>query len=122
MVLKMKILKYILFSILISTFVYMDTFTNVKVLDIESRTEMKKYMKSISKDLGVRCSYCHNMDDKSIDTPMKDITREMIKLTKYLNDILNVEIPDSINHKTFVTCWTCHHGKVEPQHKRPERE
>ena len=97
-----------------------DTFKNVKVLEIKSRTELKKYMQSISKDLGVKCSYCHDMDDKSIDTPLKDITREMIKLTKYLNDILNVEIPDTTHHKTFVTCWTCHHGKTMPENTRAE--
>ena len=60
------------------------------------------------------------MDDKSIDTPSKEITREMIKLTKYLNGLLNEEVIDSTkNHKTFITCWTCHRGKVEPEHIRP---
>ena len=39
-------------------------FKNVKVLDIQSRSEMKTYMKSIAKDLGIKCSHCHNMDDK----------------------------------------------------------
>ena len=99
---------------------YADTFKNVKVLDIESRRELKKYMQSITADLGTKCSYCHDMDDKSIDTPLKDITREMIKLTKYLNDILNIQISDTTKHKTFVTCWTCHHGKTVPDHVRPE--
>ena len=30
-----------------------DDFTNVRVLDIKSRSEMKRYMKSISKDMAV---------------------------------------------------------------------
>tara|TARA_B100000686_G_scaffold181812_1_gene188828 strand:- start:1070 stop:1420 length:351 start_codon:yes stop_codon:yes gene_type:complete len=107
---------YILFTFLLSE----SEFENVKVLDITSKSEMRKYMKSISKDLGVKCSYCHDMDDKSIDTPEKDITREMIKLTRYLNDLLNNEKEDTTNHATYVTCWTCHYGKTQPASIRPE--
>ena len=44
-----------------------------------------------------------------------------IQSTKYLNDILNVQISDTTKHKTFVTCWTCHHGKTTPEHVRPEK-
>ena len=47
--------------ILLVSLSFSSTFENVKVLDIESRSAMKKYMKSISKDLGVKCSYCHDM-------------------------------------------------------------
>tara|TARA_Y100000590_G_scaffold439708_1_gene564113 strand:- start:1035 stop:1400 length:366 start_codon:yes stop_codon:yes gene_type:complete len=121
MVLINKKLNFFILIFFYVTIPFMETFKNVEVLDISSRSEMKKYMKSISKDLGVKCSYCHDMDDKSIETPLKDVTREMIKLTRYLNDVLNVEKNDSTKHKTFITCWTCHHGKVSPQHKRPEQ-
>ena len=107
---------YILFTFLLSE----SEFENVKVLDITSKSEMRKYMKSISKDLGVKCSYCHDMDNKSLDTPEKDITREMIKLTRYLNDLLNNEKEDTTNHVTHVTCWTCHYGKTQPASIRPE--
>ena len=107
---------YILFTFLLSE----SEFENVKVLDITSKSEMRKYMKSISKDLGVKCSYCHDMDNKSLDTPEKDITREMIKLTRYLNDLLNNEKEDTTNHATYVTCWTCHYGKTQPASIRPE--
>ena len=108
---------YILFSFLLSE----SEFKNVTVLDITSKSEMRKYMKSISKDLGVKCSYCHDMDDKSLDTPEKDITREMIKLTRYLNDVLNNEKEDTTNYATYVTCWTCHYGKTQPASIRPEQ-
>jgi len=106
----------VLFSLLNSQ----SEFKNVKVLDITSKSELRKYMKSISKDLGVKCSYCHDMDDKSLDTPEKDITREMIKLTRYLNDLLNNEKEDTTNHATYVTCWTCHYGKTQPASIRPQ--
>ena len=113
-------MKCLIIHLILLSFIFSNTFKNVQVLDIESRSEMKKYMKSISKDLGVKCSHCHNMDDKSLDTPEKDITREMIKLTKYLNSLLNVQFVDSSSNRTFITCWTCHHGSLEPAHKNPE--
>ena len=115
-------MKYLIINSIFLTFIFSDTFKNVQVLEIDSRSEMKKYMKSISKDLGVKCSHCHNMDDKSIDTPAKDITREMIKLTRYLNTLLNKQMADSTDKRTFVTCWTCHHGQLIPENTRPEED
>ena len=113
-------MKLFIFNIIFLSFIFSSTFKNVQILEIEPRNEMIKYMKSISKDLGVRCDHCH-VDDKSIDTPSKEIAREMIKLTRYLNNLLNEEFVDTTkNYKTFVTCWTCHHGKVEPEHIRPQ--
>ena len=113
-------MKNLFIYIVFISFIIPSTFKNVQVLDIESRSEMKKYMKSISKDLGVKCSHCHNMEDKSIDTPAKEITREMIKLTNYLNSLLNVQFIDSSSSHTFISCWTCHYGNLKPAHERPE--
>ena len=107
--------------ILLISFAFSSTFENVKVLDIESRSEMKKYMKSIAKDLGVKCSYCHDMDDKSLDNPVKDIAREMIILTRQINSYLN-DINKNEEEKSVVsvTCWTCHKGHPEVEEERPK--
>ena len=115
----MKLYIYILCFLFVSLNAK-SNFKNLQVLDINSKSEMRKYMKSISKDLGVKCSHCHDMDDKSLDNPEKDITREMIKLTKYLNELLNNQSEDTLITKTYITCWTCHHGQLEPASKRPE--
>ena len=115
-------MKFILINILFITLVYTDTFENVQILDFESKRDLNKYMKSIGKDLGVKCSHCHNMDDKAADTPNKDIAREMIKLTRYLNDLLNTQFQDTSFNKTYVTCWTCHFGTLDPVAKRPVEE
>ena len=115
---KMKLfLSILLFSLLISK-----DFKNVQVLDIASKKEMKKYMKSISKDLGAKCKDCHDMDDKSLDNPVKDIAREMIVLTRRINDVL-LSIKDEKDTQIGkITCWTCHKGKFEVEHTRPEKE
>jgi len=107
--------------ILLVSVAFSSTFENVKVLNIESRSEMKKYMKSISKDLGVKCSYCHDMDDKSLDNPVKDIAREMIILTRQINSYLN-DINKNEEEKSVVsvTCWTCHKGNLHVEEERPK--
>ena len=112
-------MRFILLNIIFISFIYSDTFENVQLLDFESKLDLIKYMKSIGKDLGVKCSHCHNMDDKAADTPGKDTAREMIKLTRYLNDLLNTQVEDTTSHKTYVTCWTCHFGTLHPVAKRP---
>ena len=99
-----------------------DNFQNIKVLNIESRSEMKKYMKSISKDLGVKFRHCHDMDDKSIDTPEKEIAREMMILTRQINDYLYSLHTEKDEMIISVSCWTCHKGELEVEHKRPLEE
>ena len=63
----------------------MGEFKNVQVLNFETEKELKKYMKSISKDLGVKCTFCHDLNDKSIETDHKTIAREMIIMQNNLN-------------------------------------
>ena len=114
----MKLFIYIIFFSLI----FSDDLKNVQVLDITSNREMKKYMKSISKDLGTKCKSCHIMDDKSLDTPEKDIAREMMILTRHINEILLTI--ENENHEKIspVTCWTCHKGSFEVEQTRPVEE
>jgi len=115
----MNILTSVLtFYIMITVSYSNRNFENVTELDFTSKSEMKKYMKEISKDIGAKCSFCHDLDDKSLETENKKIGREMMQLTRYLNDVLN-KAEEPKNHKIYVTCWTCHHGKIDPEHIRP---
>ena len=95
---------------------------NIQVLEIESERDLKKYMKAISKDLGVKCSYCHDINDKSIDTDHKLIAREMMRMQNALNKDYFAMIGDSLlKHENTlqISCWTCHRGTKEPQLVRP---
>jgi hypothetical protein len=88
---------------------------NLKVLDITSTKDVKKYMKMISKDLGAKCKYCHDMNDKSIDTEHKDIARFMMTMVQTQNDsVFNYEGAPQIS------CWTCHRGSTMPELVRPK--
>ena len=96
---------------------------SLQVLDFESERDLKKYMKEISKDLGVKCTYCHDLNDKSIDTEHKIIAREMIKMQQGLNKDFFSQMGDSLQKQKNtlqITCWTCHHGNKNPQLFRPK--
>ena len=88
---------------------------NLKVLDFTSTKDVKKYMKMISKDLGVKCKYCHDMNDKSADTEKKEIARFMMNMVQTQNDsVFNYESAPKIS------CWTCHRGSTMPELFRPK--
>ena len=97
--------------------------TNLQVLDIKSERDLKKYMKTIGKDLGVKCTFCHDLNDKSIDTDHKLVAREMMKMQMNLNKHVFAQIGDSLLHHENtlqISCWTCHRGSKEPQLVRPK--
>ena len=98
---------------------------SLQVLDFESERDLKKYMKTIGKDLGVKCSFCHDINDKSIDTPHKVVAREMIKMQIDLNKHFFNQISDSLlqsENALQISCWTCHRGTTEPQIVRPKEK
>ena len=97
-------------------------FKNVKVLEFKSEKNLKKYMKSISKDLGVKCTYCHDLNDKSIETEHKIIARKMIKMQNNLNKEFFLTLEDSVKKQeniSQISCWTCHGGSKKPALVRP---
>lgn len=80
-------------------------------------------MEVLRVSLGVECSYCHVSgsrlekghvgDRQNDDAPHKLIARDMIRMTKEINEALTGTgvFP---NEKNIVTCWTCHRGHPVP--------
>src|SRR5688572_20441452 len=59
---------------------------NLKILPkTMTKAEIKKLMKGIADALGVQCDHCHNTDDMSQDTKMKEKAREMMTMTAAIN-------------------------------------
>jgi|TARA_B100001750_G_C15480156_1_gene584937 photosynthetic reaction center cytochrome c subunit len=84
---------------------------NLQVLPFKTKKETMDYMKkTIAPSLEVKCSYCHNVRDfPSDENDHKEITREMILMT----DWINKNTIKSLKYKP-VTCWTCHQGNIYP--------
>ena len=113
-----------IFPIIISLGIMQEKPKNLQVLDFESVRDLKKYMKTIQKNLGVKCTFCHNINDKSIDTEHKIIAREMMKMQIDLNKHFFAQIGDSLlKHENTlqISCWTCHRGSKKPQLVRPKK-
>ena len=88
---------------------------NLKVLkDDEVRGAMRAYTQA----LGVMCTHCHVQGDFAADDkPQKTTARMMIAMVRDVNS----KFPDAAS-KTYVTCYTCHNGKVTPLTAPPAAE
>ena len=73
-------------------------------------------MKIVTKELGVKCSFCHVPNDSTSDKKgNKIVAREMIKMTQSANNVLA-----NLNFKE-VSCWTCHQGNRHPERSSFEK-
>jgi hypothetical protein len=66
----------------------------------------------IAADLGLDCADCHpgaGSDEVNwvVDTPPKVTTRRMVEMVATINKT-------SFGGVQRVTCWTCHHGRMQP--------
>src|SRR5450432_3253582 len=72
-----------------------------------------------SKELGISCSYCHDVNNWASDTiPVKNIARGMWTMRV----LINKEILPGITGRNYendpaVNCITCHRGKPVPNEK-----
>jgi hypothetical protein len=91
-----------------------EKFKNIQVLKDMPADQLMPTMKAFTKDLGVKCDFCHVMGafDKD-DKHEKAVARKMIQMAHQING-------DNFNGHMRVTCWTCHRGAQEPEAKPPE--
>ncbi len=89
-------------------------FKNLELLPKDiSKKELMATMKGFSKALGVRCEFCHVMKptkDFAKETKKKDITREMMKMTRKIDEQFFTwpKAPKA-------TCYMCHRGDEKPR-------
>lgn len=91
-----------------------DEFVNLQVLDPDiSKEELKATMKGFTNGLGVKCTFCHTLDeyDKD-DNEHKQMARDMIRLVDMLRENLHTYFPEETKEDK-ITCWTCHRGEAE---------
>jgi photosynthetic reaction center cytochrome c subunit len=87
---------------------------NLQVLThVESKEQLQKIMEGIANSLGVKCNYCHNVNNYASDEKeTKKKARVMLKMVMTINrDFINWEGAE------VVDCYTCHRGQTKPQVK-----
>ncbi|HYV51493.1 MAG TPA: c-type cytochrome [Dongiaceae bacterium] len=102
-----------------------ETFTNLKVLPQDMPPDqLRAFMSSISRALGVHCDFCHaieegkphtNADFAKDDKPTKITARAMMQMTQDINDKYLANLPSREEQPIRVQCVTCHHGTTEPR-------
>ncbi len=103
-----------------------EKFTNLKVLPRKiPRKQLIVVMKGFSKQLGVRCSYCHQFnpethkpDFASDAKPEKRAARVMMRMTSAIDKKYLTQVPAPLTGKAKVTCYTCHRGQSVPDDKQ----
>ncbi len=87
---------------------------NIKVLRISKPQELRPIMEHFNDSLGVRCTFCHNRDDFSKETPHIATARKMIQMVAQINkQIFTWDSPPA------ATCNMCHNGRVDPAFNPP---
>lgn len=81
-------------------------------------TEMRHFVQA----LGVNCGGCHTRGNfASEDNPRKAKARQMIEMTKKLNQrfFASYTAADGESSLGRVTCFTCHQGEAAPKSAAP---
>lgn len=85
-----------------------EVYKNIKTFKGQPASAIMPAMHAMSQALGTDCAHCHEGQDfAKDDLQPKDTAREMVELTKELND-------KYFNGRPEVTCFTCHHGQGHP--------
>ena len=87
---------------------------NLKVLTPEELRSgvMAQYVAALGVAQSGGCTFCHVQDRSSDEKPQKVMARMMISMVKDINSKIATQSGEA--GKTFVTCYTCHRGKTEP--------
>ena len=106
-------------------------YKNLKVLPKNiTKEQMDSVMHHFTNSLNVKCSFCHvrTADGKewnfaADDNKHKLVARNMMKMTEKINDkYFNVTGKKTLDAKLMVSCYTCHHGKTDPETKPSVQE
>ena len=100
-----------------------DTFQNLQLFDPEiSKDELKTAMKGFTASLGVKCSFCHTIDEYHLDdNENKVIARKMMKLVGHMRSNVATYFKEDTAME-LITCATCHQGESEIEAWSPEEE
>jgi hypothetical protein len=102
-----------------------DSTKNLQVLpeDLPVRAVIDT-MRSFTRALGVRCTYCHvgregepltSYDFVADKKPEKERARAMLQMVAAINDQHLGKLPDRRSPTIAVTCFTCHRGVPQPR-------
>ena len=92
-----------------------EVFKNVTILGDVPAARVLRTMQSFTRALGVACTKCHVADDwASEDKDDKEVTRDMMKMTRAINEDYLKKIKALEDDKPSTSCFMCHRGQARP--------
>lgn len=82
---------------------------------VKREEQIREEMVRISRELGVTCAECHNVNNFTEDKKVTfKVAREHMKITQMLKErgFDGKKGPEA-------TCYMCHRGKLKPDYKEP---
>jgi hypothetical protein len=100
-----------------------EVFKNVKMFKAVPAGRLLKIMQlGYATSLGVKCTYCHVVDDWSSDAVAeKQIARDMNTMAQTINNTLLKNINNLKGPNPIVNCTTCHRGEQKPALNMPDK-
>ena len=91
-------------------------FKNIKILTGTPAGRLPRIMNGgFSRNLGVSCEHCHNLDDYSLDEKKeKDVARGMFQMVNRINGEILPSIQGIKSERPNVNCGMCHRGTARP--------
>ena len=91
-------------------------FKNIQMLKGREALRLLAVMKfAYSGSLGVHCEHCHDTQNWASDEKTeKKVARQMIQMTRDINEKQLKAITGLKSEKPAVNCTTCHRGQVKP--------
>ena len=97
--------------------------SNLQILPKDTpRPQVIQIMQTYTAALGVECSHCHVQEGRggrndmaADDKPTKKTARQMMQLTREINDKLPALVGKAAGTATTVACATCHRGVAIPK-------
>jgi photosynthetic reaction center cytochrome c subunit len=92
-----------------------EVFKNVQILGDVPAARLLRTMQSFTRALGVSCTKCHVPEHfESEDKDDKEVTRDMMKMTRAITEEYLRKIKALADDKPSVNCFTCHRGQAKP--------
>lgn len=108
----MNILRCVFLVLLVSPWVQAETVTQF----VTKEETIRENMIRISRELGVTCAACHNVQNfKADDKKTYQVSKEHMKITQMLKE----NGWDGKKGNPEATCFMCHRGKLMPDYKEP---
>ena len=92
-----------------------EVFKNVLILGDLPAARLLRTMQGFTRSIGVACTKCHVADKwDSDEKDEKGVTRDMMKMTRAINEDYLKKITALADDKPNVNCNTCHRGQAKP--------